>query len=333
MSLDSTQDFPQAASVDERSVVEHDGTLYFLARCDGARLLGVRGDAALFEGAQLDPSGVNLCPLTPINAAALRTRLPWLRPVPLGLETSAGFGDRLGLATPGHIRAIRRVPTGADTIAPLFADDLDAQRLGIVSPLNSGLFASLNSAAWNTGLTIRVPRGARPERPLRVLVPAFAETTLPRILVDVAEQAEVTVVEEHYGGAAEAHRVIGVTEVLVGQGAHVKHVLVQRWSENVSGWLSVRARVERDGSYQGANASLGGDRVKLELGADLALSLVGPKSHGMEEAERRISIFQADRFRSRDRNGPAVLRPEGGEGDAFRPPLIRRGGPGRAFGE
>jgi hypothetical protein len=121
MSLDSTQDFPQAASVDERSVVEHDGTLYFLARCDGARLLGVRGDAALFEGAQLDPSGVNLCPLTPINAAALRTRLPWLRPVPLGLETSAGFGDRLGLATPGHIRAIRRVPNGAETIAPIFA--------------------------------------------------------------------------------------------------------------------------------------------------------------------------------------------------------------------
>ena len=121
MSLDSAQDFPQAASVDERSVVEHDGTLYFLARRDGARLLGVRGDAAMFEGAQLDPSGVNLCPLTPINAAALRSRLPWLRPVPLGIETSAGFGDRLGLATPGHIRAIRRVPNGADTIAPIFA--------------------------------------------------------------------------------------------------------------------------------------------------------------------------------------------------------------------
>src|SRR5690606_30399209 len=32
-------------------------------------------------------------------------RLPWLNPVPLGLRTSAGFGDRLGLATPGHAQA------------------------------------------------------------------------------------------------------------------------------------------------------------------------------------------------------------------------------------
>jgi len=41
------------------------------------------------------------------NAAALRKLLPWTRPKCLGLATSAGLGDRLGLATPGHIRAIR----------------------------------------------------------------------------------------------------------------------------------------------------------------------------------------------------------------------------------
>ena len=50
------------------------------------------------------------------NAAALRARLPWLNPVALGLRTSAGFGDRLGQATPGHVQAARG--TG---IAPIFA--------------------------------------------------------------------------------------------------------------------------------------------------------------------------------------------------------------------
>jgi hypothetical protein len=59
---------------------------------------------------------VLLCPLRPANAAALRARLHWLRPVPLGLRTSAGFGDRLGLATPGHVRAAREAG-----IAPIFA--------------------------------------------------------------------------------------------------------------------------------------------------------------------------------------------------------------------
>jgi hypothetical protein len=58
-----------------------------------------------------------MCPLTPKNATALRERLPWLQPQPLGLRTSAGFGDRLGLATPGHVRAARRFRS----IAAIFA--------------------------------------------------------------------------------------------------------------------------------------------------------------------------------------------------------------------
>lgn len=73
-----------------------------------------------FEGERLPSAGRTLVvgPTSPRNAAALRRRLPWLVPVPIGLRTSAGFGDRLGLATPGHIRALRA--TGGE-IAPIFA--------------------------------------------------------------------------------------------------------------------------------------------------------------------------------------------------------------------
>ncbi len=59
-----------------------------------------------------------LAPRSEHNLAALRRLLPWLTPQPLGLRTSAGFGDRLGLATPGHIRALRAV---GGSIAPIFA--------------------------------------------------------------------------------------------------------------------------------------------------------------------------------------------------------------------
>ncbi len=112
----------QGLSVFSRSTVEMDGAGLFLARRDDhTRLLGVLGDSTGFSGEFHEPSGSLLCPLTAANAAALRARLPWLRPTPLGLRTSAGFGDRLGLATPGHIRAIRRVPGGTDRIAPIFA--------------------------------------------------------------------------------------------------------------------------------------------------------------------------------------------------------------------
>jgi hypothetical protein len=101
-----------------RSVVGAAGSTFFLARGEAGKLLGVQGNTTGFEGV---PEGdALLCPLTAGNAAALRERLPWLRPGLLGLKRSVGCGDRLGLATPGHIRAVRnavRQGRGQNTIA------------------------------------------------------------------------------------------------------------------------------------------------------------------------------------------------------------------------
>lgn len=62
-----------------------------------------------FEGEMNTISGqpVLLGPLNTYNAAALRRQIAWLKPVVLGLRTSVGLGDRLGVATPGHLRAVR----------------------------------------------------------------------------------------------------------------------------------------------------------------------------------------------------------------------------------
>ncbi len=66
------------------------------------------------RGGQIELYG----PCSSFNAIALRGVLPGLKPRPLGLGTSAGFGDRLGIATAGHVRALRSV---GGTIAPIFA--------------------------------------------------------------------------------------------------------------------------------------------------------------------------------------------------------------------
>lgn len=116
----NTLNFSAGASY-PHSVVTQEGTTYFLARLheNGERRLGIMGNAADFS--EIVAAGnIALCPLTPHNAAILRARLPWLNPVPLGRKTSFGFGDRLGLATPGHIQALRTAdPDGK--IAPIFA--------------------------------------------------------------------------------------------------------------------------------------------------------------------------------------------------------------------
>ena len=96
-----------------RSVTSTGKEDFFLARREGRKVLGVVGKAAGFVGER--QGKMLLCPLTAENAAALRRRLPWLWPHPLGLVPSVGCGDRLGLATPGHIRAVR-----GSGIAPIF---------------------------------------------------------------------------------------------------------------------------------------------------------------------------------------------------------------------
>jgi len=63
-----------------------------------------------------ETASVILCETSATNAAALRATLPHLQPRTLGLKKSAGCGDRLGLATPGHIRAIRH-----SSMAPILA--------------------------------------------------------------------------------------------------------------------------------------------------------------------------------------------------------------------
>lgn len=107
------------------SIASHDGLTLALAGEGTRTLLVVRAPAgspavSRFEGETITEAGETrvVGPLSPSNAAAVRACLPWLEPRPLGLHTSAGFGDRLGLATPGHVRALKATAPG---IAPIFA--------------------------------------------------------------------------------------------------------------------------------------------------------------------------------------------------------------------
>lgn len=98
------------------SVVEAGDLRFSLIRTPQGKRLCVVGPAEgrAFQSFTGEPSAhgdetLLLCPLSHENALALRVALPWLNPSTLGLRTSAGCGDRMGLATPGHIRAARAV--------------------------------------------------------------------------------------------------------------------------------------------------------------------------------------------------------------------------------
>lgn len=88
--------------------------LLIIARSDNLVLDNFVGTAREFRAGY----SIKFCPTTHYNARALRDTLAWLTPQPIGLVTSAGTGDRIGLATPGHVRAFQAVDGG---IVPIFA--------------------------------------------------------------------------------------------------------------------------------------------------------------------------------------------------------------------
>ncbi|MBE7550625.1 MAG: hypothetical protein HS126_06070 [Anaerolineales bacterium] len=108
-----------------RSIVAAQHSILFLARQGVEKYLGIlsRGNGrAGFTGQTKSVAGdgsdltLTICPANTSNATALRAILPFLVARPLGLRKSAGCGDRLGLATPGHVRAIRH-----SSMAPILA--------------------------------------------------------------------------------------------------------------------------------------------------------------------------------------------------------------------
>ena len=84
-----------------------DGSSIALVRDEaGRQLLYVTGAIDAFHGEAA--GGGLLCPTTPENATALADRFNWLKPQRIPEDrTSFGFGDRIGIAGPGHLKALR----------------------------------------------------------------------------------------------------------------------------------------------------------------------------------------------------------------------------------
>ncbi len=109
------------AQVYAESVVAEGGALYALARSGGGGKVllaawpedrppdaaeALAGDRQTLD-LGFDTAQAVLAPCTPANAAAVRQLLPWTAPQPVAGRPSFGLGDRLGLATPGHVKAVR----------------------------------------------------------------------------------------------------------------------------------------------------------------------------------------------------------------------------------
>ncbi|SDD38603.1 tagaturonate epimerase [Paenibacillus sp. UNCCL117] len=91
-----------------QSLTELEGAALLMVRTeDGKRLLAV-GDGPIVGELEGEPAeGGKLAPLTHANRLVLNRYLPYTAPQAFGTQVATfGLGDRLGLASPGHIRTV-----------------------------------------------------------------------------------------------------------------------------------------------------------------------------------------------------------------------------------
>lgn len=171
-------------------VMDRDGKELLFAVAESAPLLGLADGIAWRSGglhAECGPSGT-------ANLPALLKAVPGLTPGATGLAGSFGFGDRIGLATPGHAAAMR---TAGKHLVPIFCQqsirEMTRTRRTPVQVMSDAVFGALR-AGW-TG-----PTGADADH-LKTFedVDATAEAGFVFFTIDPSDH-----VDQHAGGYAAA---------------------------------------------------------------------------------------------------------------------------------
>ncbi|MHB1688349.1 MAG: tagaturonate epimerase family protein [Ignavibacteriaceae bacterium] len=112
--------------------------LYILA-LDNEKILA-EFEGELIENIFNDPKlSLKKCYLNHHNVLSLQELFPYTRPVPIGLKNSFGFGDRLGVANPGHVRSLKGY-----NFKPIFAQ----QSIRELTRTNRTPEDVLDSAVW-----------------------------------------------------------------------------------------------------------------------------------------------------------------------------------------
>jgi Fe-S cluster assembly protein SufD len=141
--------------------------------------------------------------------------------------------------------------------------ELVDRHLGSVVDASEHVFAARNAAEWEGGAFVYVPRGVKVEAPIVLdAIQAQAGTALNwRVLIVLEEGAEAEVWEQYTSTASGLFTT--VSELVVGQNAHLRFVSGQELDE--SSWIfgTQRARVARDATLDWVVLGFGSGNGKI----------------------------------------------------------------------
>ena len=176
---------------------------------------------------------------------------------------------REDLSRPGDLPAGVRLASLAGLLAA--GDAVVRDRLGQVALADDRPFLALNTALARDGVVLELAPGAVVERPIRLLFlidpAADSVAVYPRNLIVAGADSQATIVEVHDGADRGPYLNNSASEVLVGDGARVRHYKLQREAPEAYHLAHIMARLGRDATFENFVLSTGAAWARTEITA------------------------------------------------------------------
>lgn len=198
-----------------------------------------------------------------------------------------------------HLSCTSAVPAGVRFL-PLSTASEACHALGTVGPDSASPFEDLNTARFQDGAVILVPRNLKVALPLHLLFITKAEAPVavfPRLMVVLERGAELELVEEHHGEGT--YLTAPVIEIRIAEGAILRHERVQRDGAGAFHLGTLKAEVAKGGQYHSRTLSFGARLsrqqpwVRLAEGAEASLDGLA-LLEGNQVADTHSFMFHAE---------------------------------------
>ena len=176
-----------------------------------------------------------------------------------------------------ELSSLAAVPQGVTFASLAEKPELAEKTLGCHADYQDQAFVALNTALFEDGAFLRIPRGVVLEEPIYLHYVSSGDGTVshPRALI-VAEAESQAAIVESYSGAGFYYS-NPVTEVIAGANAVLEHYSVQQDSDAAFRTATLQIHQERTSNVTDHNVSLGGKLTRNDV--NFVLDGEGAEAH------------------------------------------------------
>ncbi|HEX9219942.1 MAG TPA: Fe-S cluster assembly protein SufD [Gemmatimonadaceae bacterium] len=168
------------------------------------------------------------------------------------LSSHAALGDKVSVSS-----LARAIESGTPTVE---------RNLGRIASFEQHTFTALNTAFISDGAFIALRNDAIVDQPIHLLFISDGDgVSHPRNLIVAGRHSRAVIVETYVSLRDSGYFTNAVTEISVGEGAHVDHYKIQRESETAFHVGTVQIREERDSQLHSFSFAVGGSLARTNI--------------------------------------------------------------------